>query len=229
MEKLVYLLREPAATAGEVLRKRIFSAAASIRECGAMRIAANVTDEAVAAGTAVTIGRLDPPIRAMVSFWMHNSDDRAALETTLCREAATCAGYLVVESVPMINTTHVAPAGERTPGVNMVTCINRLPSLTREEFWRIWYHDHKRVAQETQSTFSYVRNTVVRPLTDGAPECDGIVEEMFPIEALTDPLVWYAATSDEDLRVRLQRMMESVQRFLDLAPLESHPMSHYEF
>jgi hypothetical protein len=227
MEKLVYLLREPAVTAGETLRTRTLAAAAALRDAGASRIAANVTDESVAAGKAVTIGRLDPPIRAMVSFWMQNSDDRAAAEAVLRDAAAVVAGYLVVESVPSINTTHLARPGERMPGVNMVTCINRLPTLSLEEFLRIWYQDHKQVAQETQSTFGYVRNTVVRPLTDGAPACDGIVEEMFPIEALTDPKVWYAAASDDELRANLQRMMDSVQRFLDLGPLESHPMSHY--
>jgi len=227
MEKLVYLLRETTETPGDALRDRLLSAAGTLRASGAVEIAINVADEAVAAGKAVTIGRLDPPIRAMVSFWMDNSDDSDALESALRGVVAAIAGYLVVESVPMINTTRVAAPGERTPGVNMVTCINRLPALSREEFWRIWYQDHKRVAQETQSTFGYVRNTVVRPLTEGAPACDGIVEEMFPIDALVDPKVWYAAGSDDELRANLQRMMDSVQRFLDLGPLESHPMSHY--
>jgi len=227
MEKLVYLMREPAATAGDSLRATLLDAVSALRNAGATQLAINVADEAVAAGKAVTIGRLDPPIRAMVSFWMQNSDDREPAETALRAAVAAFAGYLVVESVPTINTTHVAAPGQRTPGVNMVTCINRLPALSREEFWRIWYQDHKRVAQETQSTFGYVRNSVVRPLTDGAPACDGIVEEMFPIEALTDPKVWYAAASEEELRANLQRMMDSVQRFLDLGPLESHPMSHY--
>lgn len=227
MEKLVYLLRETVETPGDALRDRLLSVAGTLRTSGAADIAINVADEAVAAGKAVTIGRLDPPIRAMVSFWMPNSDDREPMETALSAAAAAFCGYLVVESVPTINTTRVAAPGERTPGVNIVTCINKLPALSREEFLRIWYQDHKRVAQETQSTFAYVRNTVVRPLTEGAPAWDGIVEEMFPIEALTDPKVWYAAASDEELRANLQRMMESVQRFLDLGPLESHPMSHY--
>lgn len=227
MEKLVYLMRESAATAGEGLRATLVEAASALRNAGATQLAINVADDAVAAGKAVTIGRLDPPIRAMVSFWMQNSDDREPAETALRAAVAAFCGYLVVESVPTINTTAVAAPGERTPGVNIVTCINRLPALSREEFLRIWYQDHKRVAQETQSTFGYVRNTVVRPLTDGAPAWDGIVEEMFPIEALTDPKVWYAAASDEELRANLQRMMDSVQRFLDLGPLESHPMSHY--
>lgn len=226
MEKLVYLLREPADSDGRGLRERVLAAATELRGAGAMNIAANINDDAVAAGRRVKIGRLDPPIRAMVSFWMHISDDRDAAEKILADTARSIAGYLVVESVPLINE-YAAPPGKRSPGVNMVTCIQRLPSLSPEEFLRIWHQEHRHVAQETQSTFAYVRNTVVRPLTDAAPTYDGIVEEMFPIEALTDPMVWYAATSKEDLDARLSRMIASVQRFLDLAPLESHPMSHY--
>ncbi len=227
MEKLVYLLREPLNSPGSALRDRLMSVASALEDAGVHRISVNVDDEAVADGKAVTIGKLDPPIRAMVSFWMENSDDRSAAEALLSGAAADIAGYLVVESVPTVNTAHRAPTGKRTPGVSLVTCIHRLPALAREDFWKIWYEDHKVVAQQTQSTFGYVRNTVVRPLTPDAPVWDGIVEELFPIEALRDQKVWYAAASDDELKVNLQRMMDSVQRFLDLGRLESHPMSQY--
>ncbi len=228
MEKLVYLLREPAVTGGGELRSRMLEVASALPAVGADRVTVNVDDDDVAAGKAVTIGVLDPPIRSMVSFWMHNSDDREACEALLRAAASSVAGYLVVESVPTLPPQRAGAPGVRTPGVNMVTCINCLPAISREEFLRIWYQDHKLVAQQTQSTFGYIRNTVVRPLTVEAPACDGIVEELFPVEALSDPKVWYAATSDEELRANLQRMMDSVQRFLDLRPLESHPMSRYE-
>lgn len=227
MEKLVYLLREPIETPGSAIRDLLFSTASAMESAGAHRISVNVDDEAVAEGKGVTIGKLKPPIRAMVSFWMENSDDRSAAESMLRDAAAEIAGYLVVESVPTVNTAQRAPTGKRTPGVSLVTCINQLATLPREDFWKLWYEDHKIVAQETQSTFGYVRNTVVRPLTEDAPACDGIVEELFPIEALRDQKVWYAASTDEELRANLQRMMDSVQGFLDLARLESHPMSQY--
>lgn len=227
MEKLVYLLREAPDVAGDETRERLIKCAVALEGAGARRIAVNTDDSAVADGKGVTIGKLEPPIRAMISLWLGNSDDRAPVEESLRSVVPEIDGYLVVESVPTENTAHRAPRGKRTPGVNMVTCINRLPALSREEFFKIWYEDHKVVAQETQSTFGYIRNTVVRPLTPDAPAWDGIVEELFPIEALTDPKVWYAAASDEELEKNLQRMMNSVQKFLDLGPLESHPMSQY--
>ena len=88
-------------------------------------------------------------------------------------------------------------------------------------------NEHRVVALETQSTTAYVRNAVVRALTPGAPVRDGIVEETFPIEALSDPHVWYDCTSDEEYQRRLARMMDSVNAFLDMGPLVSVPMSEY--
>ena len=225
MEKLVYLLSESLDRPGAELREALVQKAApALREAGASGICVDVHDEHVAAGDGVTIRRSDPPLRAMASFWMQNADDRAPCERALGAHAARADGYLVVESRPLV---HEPPVGERAPGVNMVTCIRRLPDLPYDEFLRIWHEDHKRVAIEIQSTFGYVRNVVVRALTEDAPPWDGIVEESFPIEALTDPRVWYEAESDEVCRQRVEAMLASCQRFLDLAPLESTPMSEY--
>jgi hypothetical protein len=53
------------------------------------------------------------------------------------------------------------------------------------------------------------------------------VEESFPIEALSDPHVWYDCEDDDEYKRRLKRMMDSVNAFLDLNVLESIPMSEY--
>ena len=108
------------------------------------------------------------------------------------------------------------------------TCIAKRADLDRARFIDIWYSVHRQVAIETQSTFSYVRNEVVRALTPDAPAWDAIVEEGFPIEALDDPRVFYDAVDDEALfRENLQKMVESAGSFLDLERVSSHPMSHY--
>ena len=86
------------------------------------------------------------------------------------------------------------------------------------------------MALETQSTFGYVRNEIVRALTPGAPGWAAIVEEHFPIEALTDPMVWYAAEgSQERYRQNLRRMLDSCTAFLAIERVDSHPMSEYVF
>ena len=225
MEKLVYLIDADAALPGADLRGALIEKAApALRAAGASRISVNVEDEHVAAGGAVKICRADPPLRAMVSFWLDSADDRSPCEAVLGAQGAGLTGYLVVESRPLV---HRPPVGERAVGANLVTCINRLPGLSDAEFIDRWNNEHRKVALETQSTTAYVRNAVVRGLTPGAPVRDGIVEETFPIEALTDPHVWYDCTSEDEYQKRLARMMGSVNAFLDMGPLVSVPMSEY--
>ena len=223
MEKLVYLIFQEAGLPGSELRATLLEKTApALRAGGAREITVNVHDEAVADGTPMR--RSDPPIRAMVSFWMQNADDRGPCEGALAEHARRLAGYLVVESRPL---AHEAPKGRRTPGMNQVTCIAKKPGLDYDEFIRIWQQDHKVVAIETQSTVGYVRNVIVRKLTEGAPSWDAIVEETFPIEALTDPHAFYDAKSEEALERNTERMLESCRRFLDFEPLEYTHMSEY--
>ena len=223
MEKLAYLIFQEADLPGSELRAALLEKAApALRAAGAREITVHVQDEEVADGTPMR--RSAPPIRAMVSFWMQNADDRGPCEGALAEHARRLAGYLVVESRPLV---HEAPKGRRTPGMNQVTCITKKPGLDYDEFIRIWHQDHKVVAVETQSTVGYVRNVIVRKLTESAPDWDAIVEETFPIEALTDPRVFYDAKSAEELERNSARMVESCQRFLDFEPLEYTHMSEY--
>ena len=67
-------------------------------------------------------------------------------------------------------------------------------------------------------------------LTPDAPQWAALVEESFPIAALTDQEVWYAAVgSPERLERNRRRMIESCLAFLALDRVESHPMSEYVF
>lgn len=52
------------------------------------------------------------------------------------------------------------------------------------------------VAIRTQNTEAYVQNIVEEVLTDGSPEVAGIVEEHFPMAAMTDPHVFYGSGGD---------------------------------
>ncbi len=229
MEKLVYVLWKIDGVGEEETRRTMLGDIASrIIELGVHTLSMNLVDEQVAHAEKARITRLDPPLSGTVSLWLDSADDRAPYEAALAQVSSRYAGYLVVESVPVVNTTHLAGLGERTPGINMVTCIERPERLTQQAWIDHWHGPHRRVAIETQCTYSYVRNVVVRPLTEEAPAWSGIVEEGFPTEAVTDPMLWYRAEgSPETLRRNMQRMIESCQAFLDLDRVESHPMSEY--
>jgi len=229
MEKLVYVLWCPSGVSADDFSRELRSAAAEWSRLGARRVAVNVGDHFVEPAMAARLTRLDPPPAALVSFWLDACDDRGPIEADLARRTARLAGYLVVESVPLVNTTHIAAAGERTPGINMIALIERPERISYDRWIEHWHGHHKRVALETQCTYAYVRNVVVRPLTADAPPWAGIVEEGFPAEAVTNPMLWYRAEgSPETLEKNLGRMIESVQAFLDIDKVESHPMSEYK-
>jgi hypothetical protein len=60
-----------------------------------------------------------------------------------------------------------------------------------------------------------------------APPWTAIVEEAFPAEAATDPMVFYRADTPEQLADHQRRMMESCESFIDFSRIETHPMSAY--
>jgi hypothetical protein len=229
MEKLVYVLWNQDGASGADLRQALLGPVAkALGEGGAGRISLNVSDEDVTYALSSRLTRLDPPPAALCSFWLDCADDRDACEGALAEVSGRLAGYLVVESEPLLNTTHVALPGERTPGTNLVALIERPERMTWDAWIHHWHGHHKRVALETQCTYAYVRNVVVRRLDDDAPPWAGIVEEGFPAEAVTDPMKWYCADGDpEVLKRNLGRMLESCRAFLDLDRVESHPMSEY--
>lgn len=231
MEKLAYVLWKPEAQASDAFAKRLLGPTAdALERLGAQRLRISVADGHVAEGTGICVGRMDPPKAALVSFWLEAAQDAAPLQAELARASGRLAGYLVVESRPIVHERPDAPRGERTSGFNSVSCIEPKDGLPYDEFLRHWYDVHRQVAIETQSTFGYVRNEIVRALSDDAPPWAAIVEEAFPIGALTDPAVFYdALDSEERLNENRRRMIESCMAFLALDRVESHPMSEYVF
>ncbi len=231
MEKLAYVLwkrgEEPDGAFAERLRGEL---APRLRVLGARFLKCSVVDGHVEGGTALRIGRMDPAKSALATFWVDQAQEREPLEDALRQASGRVAGYLVVESRPLVPVAEVAEPGERTPGFHLVTCITAREGLSHDAFIDFWHHRFRDVAIETQSTFDYVRNEIVRALTPEAPAWSAIVEEGFPIGALTDPAVFYDAVGDPAKQQANQtRMFEHVQQFLDLAVIESHPMSEYAF
>jgi hypothetical protein len=229
MEKLVYVVWKPAAESPTQFKDRMLGPVAdALQGLGVAKLSMNIADEHVEYAASMRLTQFDPPPAATVSFWLDCADDRGPYEDALATAADRIAGYLVVESVPLHNTTHTARIGERVPGTNMVALIERPDHIEYDAWIYHWHGHHKRVALETQCTYLYIRNVVVRALTPDAPAWAGIVEEGFPTEAVTDPMLWYSANgSKETLEKNFGAMMESVSAFLDVARVESHPMSEY--
>ncbi|MCP5043871.1 MAG: hypothetical protein GY944_22825 [bacterium] len=229
MEKMCYVIWKPLGVSDEAFRDQLVGETAKqILSSGAHKLSVLCPDETTAALAKGRITQMDAPPCGMICAWVDISDDRAPIEAAIARVTERMAGYLVVESVPLRNTTRLAGPGERTPGTTLMTCLIPKPGLPYEDFLAHWNGVQRPVALETQCTYLYIRNVVVRALTKDAPPWVGIVEEGFPTEAVTDPMLWYKAQgSQEKLEHNRGRMIESVSAFLDLEQIESHPTSEY--
>lgn len=229
MEKLVYVVWKPPGLPAPDFRDLLLGDCAKrLIERGARKLAISVADEHVAYAQGSVITHMDAPISATISFWLETHLNRAPVEEAIAAATARHAGYLVLESVPIVNTSHTAPRGERTPGINTIGFLEKPERLSHEEWLELWQGQHTRVAIETQSTFLYIQNVVVRAVTEGAPPWVAIVEEGFPEQALRDQKVFYdAGDSEEKLVENRGRMIESCRRFIDFDHLESHVFSQY--
>jgi len=229
VEKLCYVVWKPPAVSGAAFRDALLrDAVPALRARGATRISVLVADEHAEAVQKARITREGEPIGGLVSLWLDCVDTHPQIEAVLREHAPRLAGYLVTESVVLSNTTHSAAPGERTPGVTLLALLEKPERLSFEDWIAIWHGQHSPLALEIQCTYLYVRNVVVRALTPDAPPWRGIVEEGFPAEAVTDPMLWYKAGGDpHKMRENLGRMIASVRAFLDIERVESHPLTEY--
>jgi len=227
VEKLLYVIWKPDDVPIERFRRDLLGPTAQeLIAAGARGLAVTLADDLALPGLRIT--QMHQPLAGMVSVWLDTALNRVPVEEALARVTARVAGYLALESVPLVNTQHVSPLGERTPGLYTVAFLEKPDALTYDEWLQRWQGQHTAVAIETQSTFLYIQNVLVRALTAGAPPWVAIVEEAFPAEAATDPMVFYdAGGSPERLREHQRRMMESCERFIDFNRFETHPMSAY--
>ncbi len=193
---------------------------------GVPGLAVNVRDDAVR-GSLMTLTTMDPPVVAVVSLWAQQSYGEQVGEAIalLGKQCESAAAYLVTESVPLVPPA--TESGQRTTGLANVALLRRPADMDEASWRRRWQIDHTPVAIETQSTFGYTQNVVVRPLTPDAPAIHGIVEELFPAEAITDLQAFFGAADDADLQDRMNRMVASTSAFGANVNIDTVPTSRY--
>ncbi len=245
MEKLVYLLWDDVrvsagavagTSAGDELRAHLLEETVPrLLESGARGLTVGVHDSA-AAGVPSPAPAPDGEAThvAELSVWLDSYEHRGETEQALADVGKEMAGYLVTESLvdDYGTTPHGRPRdwpdGERSPGLLTVALIHRPDGLDYREWIRRWHGTQSPLSGELQPRTRYVRNEVVRPVTEGAPAVDGIVEEGWPsAEHVSDPRLFFNATTDEELAANVTLMMESVSACLDLGRLRSSTMSEF--
>jgi len=229
MEKMIYVVWKHEGDSEKDFRQKLVEMLSpQLIKVGARHLRIGVVDEDVAPAASLRIEATKPPMAGVISIWADTSVRRQPFENAIQTSVSQMSGYLVTESEPIVNTTHVAADGRRTPGMYQVVLLRKPPRLSREQWLEVWLGSHTQVAIDTQSTFGYRQNVVVRPLTYAAPPYDAIIEELFPAEAMTDPMVFYNAVGDEAKRKRHEKaMLDSVVRFIDFDKMDRIPMSEY--
>ena len=137
------------------------------------------------------------------------------------------AAYLVTESVPLPPPDTVP--GQRTAGLANVALLRRPDDLDEATWLTRWHIDHTPVAIETQSTFGYTQNAVVRALTPGAPVHRRDRRGTLPEAAISDLHAFFGAADDDDLRDRMERMVASTAAFGANRDVDTVPTSRYVF
>jgi hypothetical protein len=229
MEKLVHLIRERPDRDGADLREQLLGEVVpALAGAGAEQVSVHVADDDLGIAGPMPCPDGELPLRAAVSFWMASHDRRGPAEDVLDGVGVRCDGYLVTESVwsdfgERRGTPRDWPAGERSPGLVTLAVVHRNPLLDPRTFREFWYGHQSPMSEAVQPRLRYVRNTVVHPVTPGAPPVDGIVVESWPSEEIVNDIV---AFHNGDL-VNLTVMMDSVATVFDMGRLRSVAMSEY--
>jgi hypothetical protein len=232
MEKVVYLVWKTGAHPAPEFAARMRGLPRALRAAGAHRGRINIADADVAKAIGLRQVMLKPQPDAIVQVWLDSAIARLRqrVDAAIAEAADRFAAYLVTESQPIVNEEHPSRPGERTFGFAQVALLRRPAPLPYTDWLDVWHNSHTQVAIETQSTFEYVQNVVVRPLTPEAPAIDAIVEEGFPPEAMTDFKAFFDAPGDEPtFKANFQRMLHSVARFIEPGRIDVIPTSQYVF
>lgn len=196
----------------------------AVRAAGATRLQVNV-DDADVAPAMLRITTFDTPVRAVVSAWTEG--ETAGISQVLAGLAERCAGWEVQERMPLVPPP--TADGVRTPALAQMAFLRIPADLDADEWLHRWQGQHTDVAIETQATFGYVQNRVMRTIL-GTDRVDALVEELFPMAAMTDVHAFYGSGGDDaELRRRIERMINSVTRFGAHANLDAVPTSRYVY
>ena len=231
MEKRLYTLWQRPAQAADDFRDTLLEVLsprlAALDSLTGIRLA--VADSGVATAAQRRIESHPTLPGALLSIWV----DSSVVATTWERLIDDCvqrhSGYLVAEVEPLVSQqAHPSGPGERVYGMCQLAFLRKPSKLARDSWLAIWQGSHTQVAIETQSTFGYRQNVVVRALDEQALPFDAIVEENFPPQAMASDHAFYDSGGDEELlRQRMTTMLESCARFIDFEHIDVIPMSEY--
>lgn len=231
MEKLVYVVRARESLDGTQLRgEALGEVVPRLHDLGATGVSVHLSDDRVGIAGPMPCPGGELPVRAGVAFWLANHDDCAGATAAIGRLGERHDGYLVTESVySEFGQRRGEPRswgpGERSPGLVTFALVHRNPLLDQRTFREFWYGHQSPMSERLQPRLRYVRNSVVHPVTPGAPPLDGVVVESWQSEQVVSDIEAFHNGDLENLTV----MLDSVGTLFDMERLRSIAMSEYLF
>lgn len=231
MEKLLYPLWKEAGMEADEFRDMLLGQLGrELAQSAAVHgIRLTVADSAVSEAAGRRMESHAPLPDAVLSLWVDSACASQAWEPLIDHCVSRRTAYLVAEGEPLVSQRrHPSKPGDRVYGMCHVVFFRKPAQIDRNEWLAVWKDSHTRVAIDTQSTFGYRQNVVVRVLGEDTLVFDAIVEENFPPEAMTSDHAFYDTGGDEEqLQQRMTTMMESCARFIDFEHIDVIPMSEY--
>jgi len=226
----VYLVWERPSLDGAALRARYLDEVApALLALGPHQLTLHLDDdEAPIPGPAPAPGH-ELPVRAAISLFVDAHDRRAPYEEVLSALGERRAGYLVSEALwcEYGGNDRRGPRdwadGERSPGITTFSLVHRNPNLDERTFRELWHGHQSPMSEAVQPRWRYVRNTVVHPVTPGAPPVDGIVHESWPSVEVVEDAIAFHDDDPENITV----MLDSVMQLFDIGRLRSFALSEY--
>lgn len=192
---------------------------------GATAVQVNLDDEDVAPALRFGPGA---PVTALVSVWAESDPTVLISAVADAVEEPNLHAWRVEEKVRLDPLP--TPDGVRADVYAQVALLRRPESMTPEDYLTYWQVHHTPIAIRTQNTRGYIQNIVAKALTPSTPEVAAIVEEHFPMAALTDPHAFYGSRGeDAELSRRMIELMDSVAKFGAGDGLDVVPTSRYSW
>ena len=227
MEKLAYQLWKKDDDSLETFKETLLNNLSQDIGQLASELQINIADADVAPANNLAQSNYPPAPNAVIFIKVKSYFSADTLEGYLEKITNKIYGFVVSESV-ILDNSEKSPIGLRSEGFSQVVFLEKPATMSTFDWFDHWTNYHTEIAIQTQSNFIYVQNTVVRPLQKVSPSFIAIIEECFPLEAMTDPEVFYNAKNNpEQFAKHAQIMMDSCEKFIDFKKIEVIPTSRY--
>ena len=227
MEKLAYQLWKKDDDSLETFKEALLKNLS--RDIGELvsELQINIADSDVIPANNLAQSNYPPAPNAVIFIKVKSYFLADTLESHLEKITNKIYGFVVSESI-ILDSSEKSPLGLRSEGFSQVVFLEKPRTMSTFDWFDHWTNFHTKIAIQTQSNFIYIQNTVVRPLQKASPSFIAIIEECFPLEAMTDPEVFYNAKNNpEQFAKNVHIMMESCEKFIDFKKIEVIPTSRY--